>query len=107
MSEQGDFLAPNSPFDGSQPFAPTQANSPPVQPTALQLPKGHHYPIVNITTPPPPISNAEKWRVPTILVLTISVVLGIGMVMFLMWVAYRKVKQLRQLRRQEEMSQRA
>jgi len=49
--------------------------------------------------------NAERWRVPTILVLTISVALGIAMIIFLMWVAYRKVKKLRTLRRQE-MAQR-
>jgi len=46
--------------------------------------------------------SKEKWRVPTILALTIAVGLGSAMAIFLMWVAWRKVGKLRRRIEEEE-----
>jgi hypothetical protein len=79
---------------------PTQVwEIPPISPSLRPHYKGHPRPSPTILPSQP--ESAEKWRVPTILVLTFSVALGIAMMLFLMWVAYRKIKKLQQLRRIE------
>ena len=100
MADDGDIITPTTPYDyvGDAPAATSTTFK--LKPTSLASHlKGH--PRTMEPAPPPQSSRAEKWKQPTILVLTISVALGIAMMIFLMWVAYRKVKKLRQLRRRE------
>lgn len=48
------------------------------------------------------LSATGKWRIPTILVVTLAVALGSALAVFLAIVAYRRVKNLRQMRREME-----
>jgi len=45
--------------------------------------------------------NPEKWKVPTILALTIAISLGSALAVFLTFIAWRKIRNLQQLRRRD------
>jgi hypothetical protein len=52
----------------------------------------HHGDFMHSTDP-------KKWRVPTILALTIAIALGTALAVFLAIIAYRRVRKLRELQR--------
>jgi hypothetical protein len=94
-------------YDASITSAPTFITSSSISPTATKwLTHGsfydnlhrnismrkHHSDFMHSNDP-------KKWRVPTILALTIAIALGTALAVFLAFIAYRRVKKLRDLQR--------